>query len=321
MKAAIVETYGSPEVLELRDIDVPVIGATDVLIQVHASAVTQGDRRLRSADFPGITYIPGLLAMGISGPRNRPGTVFAGRVTQVGDAVSRFAVGDDVFGIAMNGGALAEYLAMPQDSVIAKMPADFGYEEAAAVPYGAGTALEFLADLGKVQPGERILIVGASGGVGRYAVQIAKHLGAEVTGVASRRSFAMLRDLGADHAIDYAAEDFTQNGKTYDVIFDTSGSMSFREVYGSLTPTGRYLTLAGELQVLIPMLITSLTGGRRALFSVALGGPENMDSLRDLMEKGVISPVIDTRFPLEQIVQAHTHLENRKAHGSVVVTF
>lgn len=320
MKAAITPSYGPADVLQTRELPTPTIGEHQVLVQIHATPVTAGDRRLRAADFPSIAAVPGRLMMGVLRPRNIvQGTMFAGRIVEVGSAVTQYAVGDDVFG-STDHGAYAEYLPMPEDGAMAKMPAGLSYEEAAAVPYGAGTALYFLRDLGSVGSGDKVLIVGASGGVGRFAVQLAKHLGAEVTAVCSRQSFELVESLGADHVIDYQSEDFSQNGLRYDVIFDVAGATSFCRSRPSLTRDGRYLTLFISVGVLLQMAVTSIIGGPRAKFSVALGKQDDMEQLRELMEQGVIPPVIAQRYPLERIADAHAEAETSRPHGSVMVT-
>lgn len=317
MKAANTGSYGPANVIEIVEVPAPVLGVHDVLVEVRASLVSAGDRRLRSADFPGISAVPGRLMMGVFQPRHPiQGTMFGGCVVEVGSAVTRFAVGDDVFGSTEHG-AYAEVLAMPEDGAMAQIPAGITYEEAAAVPYGAGTALHFLRDLAAVQPGEKVLIVGASGGVGRFAVQVAKHLGAEVTGVCGADAFEMVKQLGADHLIDHRAEDFADNGQLYDVVFDIAGVSSFGGCQASLAPGGRYLTLLVSLGVLAQMAMTSVMGDKRALFSIALDDRDGTEQLRDLMQSGVLSPVIGHRFPLDRIAEAHAETGR---HGAVVVT-
>jgi NADPH:quinone reductase-like Zn-dependent oxidoreductase len=320
MKAAVTPAYGPAQVLETHELPKPSIGAHDVLIEVRATPVTEGDRRLRSADFPSISALPGRLMIGVRRPKHRvQGTMFAGRVVAVGSAVTRYAAGDDVFG-STDHGAYAEYLAMPEDGAMAKMPSGLRYDEAASVPYGAVTALRFLRDLGGVKPGDHVLVVGASGGVGRFAVELAKHLGAEVTGVCSQASFELVRSLGADHVIDYASEDFTANGVRYDVIFDIAGKSSFARCRDSLTENGRYLTLFVSVGILVQMALTSLFGGPQAKFGIAMGTHEDLEELRGLVERGVLRPVVASRFPLERIAEAHAEAENGRPHGSVVVT-
>ncbi len=321
MKAAMQHTYGSPNVLELtEDVACPAIEEQDVLVQVCASQVTQGDRRLRAGDFPGMTFLPGRLALGPLRPYNRvPGTDFAGQVVAVGKAVTQFAVGDDVFGSVLHG-AYAEFLALPQDGTVAAMPKGLTYEEAAAIPYGAVTALTFLRDIANLQRGERLLVLGASGGVGRYAVQLGKHIGAQVVGVCSKRNVDLVRSLGADQVIDYESESFRDNGERYNVVLDTIGVTHFAAARGSLTKEGRYASLIVNARLLMAVLTTSIIGGQRALQGVAMGSRSDMEEVRLLVDNGALHPVIDRRYPLERIAEAHQHLETGQPQGSVVLT-
>jgi NADPH:quinone reductase-like Zn-dependent oxidoreductase len=247
------------------------------------------------------------------------GTMFAGRIVETGSAVTRWAIGDDVFGSAMRG-TYAEYLAMPETGAMAKVPSAMGYDEVAAVPYGAFTALHFLREVAAVQAGDKVLIVGASGGVGRFAVQIAKHLGAEVTAVCGHQSFELVRSLGADHVIDHGTTNFTQNGLRYDVIFDTAGVTSFGGSRASLTEHGRYMTLFLSIGLLLQVILTSIFGGRKAKFAVAMPAQDDMEELRELMQRDVLRPVIARRFPIEDIANAHVEAETGHAHGTVMVT-
>lgn len=318
MRAVIQATYGGPEVLQLRETERPRAGNGEVLIQVHASTVTEGDRRLRAADFPGLSAVLGRLVTGVRSPRQPVGgSTFAGRVVEVGAGVSHLEPGDDVFGTTMHG-AYAEYLTMPVRGALARMPRNVSYAEAAAIPYGAGTALYFLRDLARLQAGERVLVVGASGGVGRMAVQVAKHLGAHVTGVCSRDA-DLVRELGADEVIDYTREDFRGRGEKWDVIFDTTQGDHFRGVRGNLTRRGRYLTLYLTLRSLWEMALTRVRSGPRALTGVALGSPSQSDDLRALVEQGALRATIARRFALEDIAEAHAFQQRAGAHGSVVV--
>ncbi|MCA9606797.1 MAG: NAD(P)-dependent alcohol dehydrogenase [Myxococcales bacterium] len=318
MRAATNTRYGAPEVLDVTDAPRPAIGPREVLVEVRASVVTQGDRRLRAADFPGISGVFGRLLIGVFGPRHPVGgSMFAGRVVEVGAEVSRFAVGDDVFGSVMHG-AYAEYLAVGAEGAIAKMPSNVEYGEAASIPYGAGTALVFLRDMAKVQPGERVLIVGASGGVGRMAVQVAGHLGAEVTGVASRDT-DRLRALGAERVIDYRDVDFTALGERWDVILDATEGDHFRSFRRALSDSGRYLSLYLSLRLLFEMAITALRGGPRAIGGVAQGDAALTEELRELVEAGAIRPVVGARYPLARIADAHAQLEGQRRWGDVVV--
>lgn len=320
MQAATHTHYGTPEVLRVRDVETPAVGPHQVLVRVHASPVTEGDRRLRSADFPGALGFVGRLMFGLFRPRNpTPGTMFAGQVVAMGEAVTRFSVGDDVFGSCDNG-AHAEYVAVGEDGPLAKIPAGVAYDDAAAVPYGAATALAFLRDVAQVQAGDRVLIVGASGGVGRFAVQIAHHLGAHVTGVSSSRKAAMVTGLGADAVIDYRREDYTKNGQTYDVIFDTASGDGFRAAKNSLSKNGRYVSVYLNLLILWQMMLSAVFGGRRAASSVVLGNQALTNDVAELLSQGVIRPVIAARYPIGRIAEAHSAQEGGDAVGAVIVS-
>jgi NADPH:quinone reductase-like Zn-dependent oxidoreductase len=255
---------------------------------------------------------------GITSPRYPvQGTNFAGEVVEVGSEVTQYSVGDDVFG-GTNHGAYAEYLVAAEDGPLAKIPNGVSHEAAATLPYGAATAVTFLRDIAAVQPGESVLILGASGGVGRYAVQVAKHLGADVTAVCSRPQFDLMRDLGADKVIDHRSEDFTANGQQYDVIFDIADASSFRHSRGSLTDSGRYMTLYISIRVLLQMAWTKLAGGKRALFSVAIGSSASAIELGDMLSDGVFKPVVTERFSFDEVAEAHA-LSDRGVHGDVIV--
>ncbi len=318
MRAIKNEKYGAPSVLTPAEVARPTVGPRDILVRVHAATVTQGDRRLRAADYPGVSALFGRLFSGLLRPRHPVGgSNFAGRVVQVGPQVSRFSVGDDVFGSTMHG-AYAEYLAVPEEGAIAPLPESTGYAEAASLPYGGVTALVFLRDLARVQPGERVLIVGASGGVGRLAVGIAKQLGARITGVCGTDE-ELVHFLGADEVINYKREDFAQRGARWDVIFDTTEGDHFRTFRKALTQTGRYLTLYVTLRVLAEMLLTKLWGGPRALCGVALGNAHLLADLARLADDAALRDVIAARFPLHQAARAHALLEHASPHGSIVL--
>lgn len=320
MKAAIHDQFGAPQVLHTGEVERPVVGKGQILVRVHASPVTQGDRRLRAADFPGISAVIGRLMFGLFRPRHPiPGTMFAGRVVEIGEGVTRFAVGDDVFGSCDNG-AQAEYLAVAQDGPLAKIPEGIGYDEAAAVPYGATTALAFLRDVARVQPGESVLVVGAAGGVGRFAVQIGRRLGARVTGVCHGRDAELVKQLGATEVIDYASQDYTRNGQTYDVIFDTVSGDGFRASERSLARDGRYVTVYFDVSVLLQMLTTAVTGGPKVASSVVVGDRELMNDVAEMLARGDIRPVIAARYPLARIADAHEELEHGQRTGTVVVS-
>ncbi len=318
MNAVFTPTYGTASTLQLRHIPIPTPGPGEVLVQVEASAVTAGDRRIRSADFgPGMSLM-GRLFIGLFGPR-RPvqGTMFAGVVTAVGQGVERFQVGDAVFG-SVAAGAWAEYLVVHADGPIAQRPAGVTPAEAAATPYGAGTAWHFLHDLAAVKPGERVLVLGGAGGVGRFAIQIARHLGAHVTAVGRRTSFDMMRELGAHEVLDHQAGDFAARGETWDVVFDTADVSSLGHSRPALRPTGRFMTLYGGLRVLVDMLRTRRGRGPRALFAVVTGNRARTETLAKLLAEGAIRPVVAATFALDDVAAAHRCAEQR-APGDVVV--
>lgn len=319
MRAITQTRYGGPEVLEQSEVPAPTPGPKDVIVEVHASAVTYGDRRLRAADFPGISAAFGRLLVGVRAPRHPvPGTAFAGRVVAVGEKATRFVEGDAVFG-STDHGAYAERLRVSESSVLAHMPAGLGFDEAAAIPYGAVTALHFLGKLAAVERGEGVVVVGAAGGVGRYAVQFARHRGAEVTAVARDTDFEVLRGLGATHCIDHRETDFTRGDARYDVVFDTSGQVGFGQAARVLREGGRYLTVYLSLTTLVQMLSTSVFGAHRVHSGVALGSADEMESIRALVEAGALKATIGHRFAFERIVEAHRRAEEPGVRGDVVV--
>ncbi|MEM6930824.1 MAG: NAD(P)-dependent alcohol dehydrogenase, partial [Myxococcota bacterium] len=265
MNAAFTPAYGPATVIEIRDVPEAPLGDRQIRVKVHASPVTAGDLRIRSASFPGVALL-GRLLMGVFGPRAPvQGTMFSGQVVEVGPRVTRFVVGDSVFGEASSG-AWAERLVVDADGAVAHRPVGVSHDEAAATPYGAGTSMHFLKRLAKVAAGEHVLVLGGSGGVGRFAIQVAKHLGARVTAVGSRRNLALMRRLGADEVLDYRRHDFTRTKVRYDVIFDVADASSFAHCRRVLAPDGRYVTLYVSGRALWQSLVTRLTGGRRVLF-------------------------------------------------------
>jgi NADPH:quinone reductase-like Zn-dependent oxidoreductase len=246
---------------------------------------------------------------------------FAGEIEAVGKAVTLFNMGDQVYGLAeADYGAYAEYICRPEKSVLEIRPSNLTYAEAAAVPFGAITALIFLRDKGNIQSGHKVLVNGASGGVGTYAVQMAKYFGAEVTGVCSTTNLELVKSLGADKVIDYTTENFTENGQTYDLICETVGKTSFRACKNSLKPKGIYLAVAGGLKEAVQMLWTGVIGGKKVLMGPALGSREDLTFLKELIEAGKIKPVIDRRYPLEQTVEAHRYVDQGHKKGNVVIT-
>jgi NADPH:quinone reductase-like Zn-dependent oxidoreductase len=321
MKAAIYERYGSPDVLRLDEVAKPTPKDDEVLIEIHATTVTAGDWRARSLELPAGFGLLGRLVFGVSKPRQPVlGTELAGRVVAIGKHVTKFAVGDQVF--AFPGGKMgchAEYRCMPQDGPIAHKPPNLTYEQAASLSFGGTTALGFLRKA-KLQPGERVLVVGASGGVGTAAVQLAKHFGAEVTGVCSTANLELVRSLGADHVIDYTKEDFTKNGQTYDVIVDTTGTAPFSRSKASLRDGGRLLAVLGGLSDLLLAPWVSLTSRKKLIAGPTGGSAEDLRLLAELAEAGVFKAVVDRRYPFAEIVQAHRYVDTGRKRGSVVMT-
>ena len=317
MKAIVCTKYGPPEVLQLKDVPKPTPKDNEVLIKVHASTVAAGDVRMRSFNWARWFWLPGRIMFGFRGPRRpTPGNELAGAIEAVGKNITRFKTGDKVFGIiweVSNGGANAEYKCMPENSVT-PMSINMTYEEAAAVPIGGLTALVLLRK-GKIQHGQKVLIIGASGSVGTFAVQLAKYFAAEVTGVCSTTNIEMVKSLGADKVIDYTKEDFTKSSNTYDIIFDAVMKTSFSRCKNSLTHKGVFITVDWPL---LTALWTSIVGSRKVVFGIA-NRIEDLTFLRELIEAGKLKSVIDRRYPLEQTAEAHKYVEKGHKKGNVVI--
>jgi len=321
MKAVICTKYGPPEVLRLEEVEKPAPKDNEILVRIRATAVTSGDVRIRSFNVPLLPWLPFRLALGLRGPRRKIlGVDLAGEVEAAGKDVTPFKEGDRVFGAAGVGfGAYAEYKCLPEDAVLAPMPDGLSFEEAAAVFFGGHSALYFLRK-GKVREGQEVAVYGASGAVGTSAVQLAKHFGAMVTGICSEANAELVKSLGAERVVDYTKEDFTQAGRTYDVIFDTVGRSPFSGCLRALKKGGVYLR-AVHMTVgpVVRGLWTNLTSRKKVLGGVAPERREDLLFLRDLLEARKIRPVIDRTYPLERIVEAHRYVGQGHKKGSVVI--
>jgi NADPH:quinone reductase-like Zn-dependent oxidoreductase len=321
MKAAVYRQYGPPEVVHIEDVPKPEIKDNEVLIRVRATTVSTGDWRLRSLDLPPGFGAFGRLAIGLTGPR-KPilGSELAGVVEAVGSAVTRFKVGDEVFAFpGSKMGAHAEYRAMPEDGNIALKPANLSFGEAAALCFGGSTALDFFRR-GKLASGESVLVNGASGTVGSACVQIAKHLGARVTGVTSAANADLVRSIGADRVIDYRTQDFTTTGEKYDVIVDTIGNAPYARSRAALKEDGRLLAVLNSFGELVSAPWINMRGRQRVVVGPAAERVEDMAMLAELAGAGRFKPLIDVTLLFDQIVEAHRRVESGRKRGSVVVS-
>jgi len=322
MKAIVCRKYGSPDVLKLEEVEKPTPRDDEVLIRIFAAVVTTADCAARKGE-PFFARV----AFGLTRPRKKIlGTEFAGEIEAVGKEVKRFREGGQVYAATGLGfGAHAEYICLPEEGALAMKPANMTYEEAAGACEGVLTALPFLRDGGQIRSGQKVLVNGASGAVGTYAVQLAKYFGAEVTGVCSTRNLELVKSLGAEEVIDYTQEDFTKNGLTYDIIFDAVAKSSFSRCKNSLTPEGVYLLTVPGLPILLQMLWTSRIGRKKAKIMFASMRPpgektKDLTFLKELSEAGKIKAVIDRRYPLEQTAEAHRYVEKGHKKGNVVIT-
>jgi NADPH:quinone reductase-like Zn-dependent oxidoreductase len=319
MKAIVCTEYGSPEVMHLKEVEKPTPKENEVLIKIYATTVTSADLRIRRADpFP-IRFF-----YGFTRPKNNTilGSELAGEIEAVGKNVKQFKVGDSVFaGTGIRLGANAEYICMPEEGAVAIKPTNMTYKEAAAIPFGATTALFFLRAKGKIQSGQEVLIYGASGALGMAAVQLAKFFGAQVTGVCSTAKLELVKSLGADNVIDYTKEDFTQSSKTYDIIFDTSGKSPFSGCLNSLKNNGLYLRAVHiNPSPILRGLWTSITSSKKVIGGTAIERKEDLIFLRELIEAGRMKSVIDRHYPLDQTAEAHRYVEQGHKKGHVIIT-
>ncbi|MET0785190.1 MAG: NAD(P)-dependent alcohol dehydrogenase [Paenisporosarcina sp.] len=321
MKAIFSNTYGSPDVLELKEVEKPIPGDNQVLVKIHAASMNYGNVVLLRGE-PFLARF----AFGLLKPKYTiPGGDIAGRVEAVGKDVKQFKPGDDVFGdlSGCGWGSFAEYVAVPENALVLK-PVNLSFEEAAAVPMAGVTALQGLRDKGKIQSGQKVLINGASGGVGTFAVQIAKSFGAEVTGVCSTRNIDILRSIGADHAIDYTKEDFTQNQQSYDLILAVNGYQPISAYKRALSPNGTYVMVGGAgaqlTQAMIQGPFISMTGTKKMGSMLQRSNQKDLIYMKELLETGKIKPVIDKSYKLSEVPEAFRYFEQGHAQGKVIIT-
>ncbi|MBP9789395.1 MAG: NAD(P)-dependent alcohol dehydrogenase [Bacteroidia bacterium] len=315
MKAAVYTQYGPPEVLRVKQVERPLPQKNEILLRIRATSVNSGDWRLRKADPYAVRLFFGLLKPKI----NILGSVFSGEVESIGEEVKQFKVGDIVFGHTdMSFGSYAEYLSLPEDASIALKPSNISHNEAAVIPFGGVAALHFLKKA-KIQPGQKVLVVGASGSVGSAAVQLAKSFGADVTGVCSTANIALVKSIGANKVIDYTKEDFAGNGETYDVIFDAVNAISVSRSMKSLNKNGIMILSAAGMSEMLQGLWISMTTNKRVLTGVISHKAADIIFLKELIEAGKFKPVIDRTYPLEQIAEAHAYAEKGHKKGNIAI--
>jgi NADPH:quinone reductase-like Zn-dependent oxidoreductase len=321
MKAIVCTKYGSPDVLQLNDVEKPTPKDNEVLIRVNAATVTAGDCELRSLKVSFLWQLLLRLGFGFRAPRRRIlGQELAGEIESVGKDVKLFKKGDQVFAnTGLSLGAYAEYCCLPEKGWIATKPANMTYEEAAAVPVGGLHAFSFLGK-GHIRSGQKVLIIGAGGSIGTFAVQLAKSFGARVTGVDSTRKLDMLRSIGADQVVDYTKDDFTKSEETYDTIFDVVGKSSFSGCIKLLNEKGFYFLGNPGLSQLIRRVWTSMRSSKKVILWTGTYKVEDLTSLRELIEAGKVKSIIDRRYPLEQVAEAHRYVDTGQKTGNVVIT-
>lgn len=318
MKAIVYQEYGPPEVLQLKESEKPVPGNNEVLIRVFATTVTTADCMMRRGD----TFLSRIL-LGFRKPKKKYrilGTEFSGRIEAVGSKVKKFKPGNEVYGFRGFGtGCYAEYKCMPENGSLAEKPGIMSFDEAASVVDGATTALFFLKEKARIQKGQKVLINGASGSIGTFAVQLAKYFGTEVTGVCSTKNIGLVKSLGADNVVDYTKEDFAISGDTYDIIFDTVGKSSFAHCKKALNNGGRYVVTVMTMKHLLQSLLTAFGNKKKVIFGMSVNKTEALNFIRTLIEEGNLKTIIDRQYPLEETEQAHAYVENGHKQGNVVI--
>jgi len=319
MKAIVYKKYGSPNVLEPLDVEKPTPEPNEVLIRVNATTVTTADCMMRRGD----TFLSRIL-LGLLKPKKKYqilGTEFSGKIEAVGSKVKKFKPGDEVYAFRGFGtGCYAQYKCMNENGSLAIKPINMSFEKAASVVDGATTALFFLKEKANIQKGQKVLINGASGSIGTFAVQLAKYSGAEVTGVCSTKNIELVKSLGADKVVDYSKEDFTRTGDTYDIIFDTVGKSSFAHCKKVLKSNGKYVATVMTLKIIIQSLLTKPGNKKKVIFAMSLNKTEALNYLRTLIEEGKLKTIIDKQYPFEELREAHAYVENGHKKGNVVIT-
>ena len=320
MKAAVYKEYGSPNVVSIKELPLPEVTGNEVRIRVHATTVTSADSRLRAMRIPPGFKLMARIMFGFSKPKNPVlGVEFAGTIDATGPEVEKFNIGDNIFGAFEGRGTHAEYFTTTEDDAIEHIPEGFTFEEAASLPFGALTSLIFLTKMGNIQSGQKILVIGASGALGTAAVQLARHYGAEVTGVCSTANIELVQSLGASRVIDYTTTDFSKEGEQYDLVYETVGKASFSECKKAIKPGGVCLMATAGIPDYIRMLFNPLAGSKKLISGVAIFKKKELSILKDLMQQGAIRPVIDKIYTLDHITEAHAHVDSGHKKGSVVI--
>jgi NADPH:quinone reductase-like Zn-dependent oxidoreductase len=322
MKAITYRRYGAPDVVSLTDVPKPSPKPGELLIRIRATTVTSGDLRARSLNMPAGFRLIGRLVFGLTGPRQPIlGTELAGIVEAVGTGVTHFRAGDEVIAFPGGGfGSHAEYRTMPEAGTVTLKPANLTFEEAASLSFGAMTALPFLRDKARIARGDRVLVVGASGAVGSAAVQIGRHLGAQVTAVTSTSNVKLAASLGASGVIDYTTTDFATSGERWDIIFDTTGTVSYERCAASLAPGGRLVAIQGTFAQTLGIGKPSKASGKQVIAGYVPARPDDLRYIVGLAESGELQPVIDRVYPLEDAATAHAYVDKGRKRGSVVLT-